>query len=266
MSKYNKMPLKFIGVTGNFGNGHYGVDFGWNGNYGGPNAPIYSVNDGVVTQKDYNSSAGHYIWIETVKGNVKFLHRYLHMNEASFLKIGDSVVRGQHIGNMGNTGESTGNHLHLELWKTPRDYVFNWNDRNKYVVNPLDYIYLFDDQVSSSNVLKVLGTSLQVKRNTKVDQVEVINEGLRCRENHNGNILGYVDLGLYNVLETVVDGGYSWYKIGNNRWIANTEDVKFYKKDEEVVVDPCKEYKVFTAKEDGIYYINLKKDEKVLYK
>ena len=41
--------------------------------------------------------------------------RYAHMYTIPFVAAGQSVTKGQLIGGVGTTGDSTGNHLHLEL-------------------------------------------------------------------------------------------------------------------------------------------------------
>lgn len=263
---YNRMPLEFIGITGSFNPpSHYGVDFGWNSEYGGKTAPIYSINDGVVIDKGYNNSSGNYVWIKTIINNNTFLHRYLHMERETPLNIGDNVKRGEIIGNMGNTGDSTGNHLHFELWKCPINYKFNWNDRSKYAVNPLEYVFLFFNQVTNDNkITRVLGTDLIKTRDTNKDQVLVKEEYLRCRKNPNGEILGYIDYGLYDILDTKDEAGYTWIQVDINKWFAYTGNVIIYKK--ETPDEPCKEYTSFTAPKDGIYYIDLLKGESVYYK
>ncbi len=283
MNKYNKLPLKYIAVTAPFGQDgnrfHYGVDLGWSSSKGGPNVNIYSMNDGIVTQKGYNNSAGNYIWIQTDMGDTRYLHRYLHLNAPAKVNIGDKVVRGQTIGNMGTTGDSTGPHLHFELWKCPKNYKFNWNDREKYAVNPLDYVYLFYDQTTSESsknkVIKVVGTNIIKTRNKEINQIEVINQNLRCRKDYglDKEILGYIDLGLYNVLDIKEKDNYKWYKINTNMWIAGTTDTKYYQKEEKVEEQPVetpqeepKENLIkFIAKESGYYYIYLEKDEYVYY-
>ncbi len=280
MSKYNKFPLKYVAITTPFGKDnnryHYGVDLGWSSTEGGSNVAIYSMNDGVVIGKGFNSSAGYYLWIQTDKNGVRFLHRYLHMNKASDLKINDTVKRGDKIGNMGTTGESTGPHLHFELWKCPKNYKFNWNDRTKYVVNPLSYCYLFEDQKTSSKtsskVMRVVGSNVKKNKDTSVNQIEVVGEALRCRKNYglNSEVLGYIDYGIYNVLETKEKDNYKWYKISNNMWVAHTEEIKYYEKEikeqEEINKDEGKEtLSKFIAPKDGYYYIYLKKDEYVYY-
>lgn len=286
MSKYNKFPLKYVAITTPFGKDnnryHYGVDLGWSSTEGGSNVAIYSMNDGVVISKGFNSSAGYYLWIQTDKNGVRFLHRYLHMNKASDLKINDTVKRGDKIGNMGTTGESTGPHLHFELWKCPKNYKFNWNDRTKYVVNPLSYCYLFEDQKTSSKtsskVMRVVGSNVKKNKDTSVNQIEVVGEALRCRKNYglNSEVLGYIDYGIYNVLETKEKDNYKWYKISNNMWVAHTEEIKYYEKvqveqeeikeTDEINKDEGEEtLSIFIAPKDGYYYIYLKKDEYVYY-
>ncbi len=285
MSKYNRLPLKYVAITTPFGKDnnryHYGVDLGWSSTEGGPNVEVYSANDGIVIGKGFNSSAGNYIWVQTDKDGVRYLHRYLHLNKASTLKINDKVKQGDKIGNMGTTGDSTGPHLHFEVWKCPLNYKFNWNDRKKYVVNPMNYFYLFEDQKTntktSSKVIRVVGQKVKKKKDTSKNQIEVIKEKLRCRKNYGltSSVLGYIDYGIYDVLETKEKDNYKWHKIGDNMWIAETEETKYYKKEdpkeepkEEINKETNKDSEQlikFIAPKDGYYYIYLKKDEYLYY-
>jgi murein DD-endopeptidase MepM/ murein hydrolase activator NlpD len=60
---------------------------------------------------------------------------YAHLRENSRLvQAGDVVMQGEQIGWMGNTGRSTGQHLHFELHKGP------WNQERSNAVNPLNYL------------------------------------------------------------------------------------------------------------------------------
>lgn len=62
---------------------------------------------------------------------------YAHMRVGSRkVKVGDRVTQGQALGLMGNTGRSTGQHLHFEIHK-PR-----WNGTQSNAVNPLNYVKL----------------------------------------------------------------------------------------------------------------------------
>lgn len=292
MNEYFKLPLEYNEITTYFSKEHPAIDLGWKTN---PNPNIYSIAEGKVIENGYNDSTGYRIWIQTDIDDIRYLHRYCHLKEQSNLKVGNTIKRGDLIGIMGSTGNSTGNHLHLDLWKCPKNYVMNWNDRLKYAVNPLLYCYLFEDQEqnpSSSNIQKVLATSLKTNRNEENNQIEVINKQLRIRktpEINNNNILGYVDLGLYNILETKENDNYKWAKIGENKWIAETEDTKIYNKkinnnEIEKLQNENKKLKdeinnlnnkindiennlnKFTPKKDGYYYIYLNANENVYYK
>lgn len=249
--KYNRLPLKFNGITEPYfstagpyyskSNPHKGVDLGWNNNYGGQyNTPVYAINDGTVMYVDKttgNNNAGNYIWIKHEFTDYALWSRYCHLKDNSTLvKVGQKVTRGQQIATMGGTfGYAV--HLHFEMWKTPKNWSFNWNDRMKYLVNPTDYTFLFDNQVigtSTNNkvITKVLGTSKQAKRDTTKNQIEVVGEFLRARTGAGTNqtILGYIDYGIYDYIETKNSNNYTWYNLGFC-WIAGTkEDTKIYPK------------------------------------
>jgi len=73
--------------------------------------PILATGDGVVTRVQNHPYAGLYIVIEHGQ---KYRTRYLHLSKALVSK-GQTVSRGQKIALSGNSGRSTGPHLHYEL-------------------------------------------------------------------------------------------------------------------------------------------------------
>ncbi|BAP58720.1 peptidoglycan DD-metalloendopeptidase family protein [Candidatus Tachikawaea gelatinosa] len=86
---------------------HKGVDFAT------PiNTPIFSVSDGKVIKIKKSKTAGKYV---TLLHNRKFITRYMHLKKI-LVKIGQKIKQGDCIGLSGNTGRSTGPHLHYELW------------------------------------------------------------------------------------------------------------------------------------------------------
>ena len=239
--KYNRLPLKKLGITSTWeehtSRGSRGQDFGWFDYQG---EPIFAMNDGTVMEINKNSSAGNYIWIKHEFTNYDIWSRYLHIKDGSIkVKTGQKVTRGQEIANMGNTGNSTGTHLHFETWVVPKGWKFNYNDRSKYSKRSTDYAFAFDDQyigTSSNNkvITRVIGTSKQVKRDTTKNQIEVVGEFLRVRKGAGTNqtILGYIDYGTYDYAETKTSNGYTWYNVGFG-WIAGTkEDTKVYPKED----------------------------------
>ena len=94
------------------GNGHRGTDYAAPGG-----TSIYAVTGGVVTAAAYHYSWGYYVQVyhgKDDKGN-SYSTLYAHMNSAPIVSVGDSVSKGQTLGYVGSTGNSTGNHLHLEM-------------------------------------------------------------------------------------------------------------------------------------------------------
>jgi murein DD-endopeptidase MepM/ murein hydrolase activator NlpD len=71
---------------------------------------VLAAMDGTVTTAAYDSYYGNYIVIEDSKG---YCTKYAHMNTLS-VSAGQAVKHGDTIGTTGNTGSSTGSHLHIE--------------------------------------------------------------------------------------------------------------------------------------------------------
>ncbi len=76
--------------------------------------PIHAAKDGVVTyvSPNKNTSYGWYCMISHGNGYVTL---YAHQCQRPIVSEGQSVSKGQVIGYVGTTGNSTGNHLHFEL-------------------------------------------------------------------------------------------------------------------------------------------------------
>ncbi|MEO0936979.1 MAG: M23 family metallopeptidase [Pseudomonadota bacterium] len=85
---------------------HNGVDFA-----GAHGSPIYATADGVVTFSGWASGYGRLVKIQHEFG---IETRYAH-NSRNYVKVGQRVSRGERIAAMGNTGRSTGTHLHYEV-------------------------------------------------------------------------------------------------------------------------------------------------------
>lgn len=74
--------------------------------------PIYAATAGTVLIARYSSSAGYWVVIDHGNG---LTTKYMHMFEMPYVREGQKVVKGQHIGGVGTTGQSTGNHLHFQV-------------------------------------------------------------------------------------------------------------------------------------------------------
>lgn len=85
---------------------HYGMDF-----VAPVGTAIYATADGTVTEAGPYLGYGNYIKIDH---GYNYETAYGHLNSIGVRK-GQKVVRGQIIGTVGNTGISTGDHLHYEV-------------------------------------------------------------------------------------------------------------------------------------------------------
>jgi murein DD-endopeptidase MepM/ murein hydrolase activator NlpD len=85
---------------------HAGTDFA-----AAHGTPIYSTADGVVSHAGWSSGYGRLI---KIKHEFGIETRYAHLAKIR-VKVGQRVSRGERIGDMGNSGRSTGTHLHYEV-------------------------------------------------------------------------------------------------------------------------------------------------------
>lgn len=110
---YRSDPFKGVSAY------HSGIDIA-----GRIGDPVYAAMEGVVTSADQLGARGKYIIIKHANGLETW---YMHLNGMVVLP-GDKVSKGEQIGMLGNTGRSTGPHLHFQVVK-----------QNK-PVNPLNYV------------------------------------------------------------------------------------------------------------------------------
>lgn len=105
---------------------HKGIDMN-----PGDGSPIQAIANGVVTEVSATDSGGLgvYAVIEHTIDGETVSSVYAHMRVGTLaMSVGESVSVGQLVGNVGNTGQSTGPHLHFEILLdgvTPTD-PFAW--------------------------------------------------------------------------------------------------------------------------------------------
>jgi murein DD-endopeptidase MepM/ murein hydrolase activator NlpD len=108
------MPTVYKGVSSPFGmrfhpidkvyKMHQGVDFP-----GTTGTPVVATRSGVITTATFHKTCGNHIWINHGDG---YKSVYMHL-DTMMVSVGQYVVAGQQIGTLGNTGGSTGPHLHF---------------------------------------------------------------------------------------------------------------------------------------------------------
>lgn len=138
-----KNPLEIALVTSRYGQRfhpilrrqrvHHGVDYG-----ASTGTPFWAVADGVIQEARYSPTAGNMIVVRHING---YTTEYFHASRfAEGIRPGVKVKQRQVIGYVGNTGRSTGPHLHFGM-KRNGAYV----DPGKQVfpaANPVPELYL----------------------------------------------------------------------------------------------------------------------------
>jgi murein DD-endopeptidase MepM/ murein hydrolase activator NlpD len=94
--------------------GHMGQDV-----FAACGTPLVAARAGTVQKVDYQSRAGNYVVIDLPDGRSE---AYMHLREPAIVAEGQAVGAGQPIGEVGDTGDAVGCHLHFELWTAPGWY------------------------------------------------------------------------------------------------------------------------------------------------
>ncbi|MEG3128166.1 murein DD-endopeptidase MepM [Pantoea cypripedii] len=137
----NFNPRRLNPVTGRIAP-HRGVDFAL------PiGTPVLAVGDGEVVMAKNGGAAGNYV---AIRHGRQYMTRYMHLSKV-LVKPGQKVKRGDRIALSGNTGRSTGPHLHFEIWinnqavnpltaKLPRMEGLTGKDRSSYLADVKTYL------------------------------------------------------------------------------------------------------------------------------
>ena len=114
----NGWPIKNIGISGNYGwrqhpvldrrEFHAGIDL-----RAAEGTPVYAPANAVVEFSGWNNNGYGYTVI--LLHNYGFKTVYAHLERRQVVQAGQFVKKGQHIAYSGNTGMSTGPHLHYEV-------------------------------------------------------------------------------------------------------------------------------------------------------
>lgn len=100
---------------------HKGIDIA-----GKLNSPVIAADDGVVEKSYHSDSYGNVVFINHSNHYVTV---YAHLNKR-LVSEGQFVKKGEIIGNMGSSGQSTGVHLHFEIHQS------KWTYDKKFALNP----------------------------------------------------------------------------------------------------------------------------------
>lgn len=200
---------------------HPGVDLGWNSDFLGPNQVVYAVKSGQVSSVvdgygNYRPKRGYgnYCMLQHDNGDYTL---YAHLHKGSFcVAKGDTVKQGQQLALMGNSGNSTGHHLHFEYRRGGADPT------NR--VNPEPLLYLYDAHFATEATDKIFAhvRGLPCAPCEQTAQLYVYADRLRCRAapSLSAQVLGYTARGLYGFTQTENADGYDWYKISDSFWAA----------------------------------------------
>lgn len=287
-------------ITQGFGvNGHRGLDLV------GPNYTlddIVSYANGTVNMavNGYGNGAGE--GVNWAYGNfVKIINDdgtvclYAHMEYTS-VKVGQRVSKGQVIGRMGNSGNSFGGHLHWELWSC-NDYYKNIDPSP--FLSPKEPVVLpkaverdknkRQFQVDYNDNLRV-----RTEPNLKCEVVGILNAGIyNFTEEKENDGFRWVKLDKYwcaitdmsriieieqvneQVKEEIkkepiindlnTDTATKQEDSTNILEDTKTLEIEQLKQEIEHYKNVLDKYTVFVAPNDGLYHINLKKNETILY-
>ena len=122
-----------------------------------PKTPIYAPADGIVQYSGVGGSG--YGYLVEIRHNYGFTTRYAHLDSNLTRKVGEFVNKGDLIALSGNTGLSTGPHLHyeirfLQLPLDPLNFI-DWNEKN------YKEIFTKEEDIPWQSLIKAMQTPLK---------------------------------------------------------------------------------------------------------
>lgn len=211
-----------------------------------------------IIKKIYSKDANE-VWLESVEpvlfadGTKDYMTiMFCHDNDVSDLWVGKIIKKGEAFYQEGTKGYATGNHCHFECAKGKftgtgwhKDNAGYWSINNGKLVT--DCLFVDD----SYNIIQTLGLNFKnvkevepkrygspVERNEYVNQIKINADNVRARTSPSGEIIGYVNSGIYNSIEIVNKDGYDWHKVEDNLWCAMGEWAEWLPKKEKPVEQP----------------------------
>ncbi|WP_078553220.1 peptidoglycan DD-metalloendopeptidase family protein [Bacillus alkalicellulosilyticus] len=158
---------------GTRGGSHYGIDIG-----APEGTPVYSIESGVVSRSYYSDTYGNVIFIEHPNGLETV---YAHLHER-YVEEGNIVALGEEIGTVGNTGRSSGAHLHFEV------HAGKWDIEKSNSIDPMLVLadepnsYIVVDEPTDEELRTVLSqrssvTSENGKKEGQIETSVVVSKG-----------------------------------------------------------------------------------------
>jgi murein DD-endopeptidase MepM/ murein hydrolase activator NlpD len=146
---------------------HEGIDLGIRGE---TDLSIHATMDGVVEYAGPQVAYGNYVVIRHDYDGIYSI--YAHMVDGSItVKRGQSVKRGEILGQVGNTGNSTGPHLHFELRRIADEWQTPWNTNSWNGSSPCltDFAKVLDRPISTNCPSNIDPTPIITGVNSTVD-------------------------------------------------------------------------------------------------
>ena len=231
-----KFPLRRIWVSADtVDHGYNAYDFGWwdavaGDPDSGRNPNLYAMSDGIVS-KIVNSHPddpdmegyGNYIIISYPKEVRASIYAHLKKNSC-VVKEKDKVSQMQKVAQVGNSGYSFGNHLHMEICKA---LSFSRHNGHDYIKNKDVYIdswYIVDPDTQKNYPLPYMVIE-PVEEDITKTQVLVSCDDLNVREapSTSAKSAGFAQKGYYDVTETTEADGYVWAKV-DKYWVASNAE------------------------------------------
>lgn len=118
---------------------HRGLDIATSGS-----KPVYSILNGIVHSLGYDNSRGNWLIIkdnEPLSNTYGYATMYMHLANVPDVSQGNTVLKGQKVGDEGTTGSSSGIHLHVEMQDLNRwNNVWHWSYVQSDYLDPTQYM------------------------------------------------------------------------------------------------------------------------------